>query len=293
MCYDELLSHDRNRILEFCKKMSEFRKTIQWDIKWNCALRVDNIDDELIKIMKDAGCFMISFGLESYSPIVLKSMKKHITPEQINNAVRIVSNNNIAIQGTFIFGDPSETLDTANETLTYFKNNQDVLRGGVSLGFIMLFQGSPLYNYCISKGLVNELNFIEDRAKNGYVFHEPQNLTDTLSNKEFEILKNNVMTTIYTSGYHITPNYSQIIDGVNEVHITCPYCNKISVIKNIQIPKGQSIQNVGCRYCNGRFSIVSKSYKLTIILIGIIGFYNYIKLQNTLSSIKNKLFNFF
>ena len=173
--YDELFSHDRSRIIDFCTKFNELRKTLPWVIKWNCALRVDNIDDELVKIMKNSGCFMISFGLESYSNVILKSMKKHITPEQINNAIHIVSNNNIAIQGTFIFGDPAETLETAQNTLNYFKHNQNILKGGVQLGFIMLFQGSPLYKYCLSNGTItNEINFIENRASNGYIFHKPQ-----------------------------------------------------------------------------------------------------------------------
>jgi len=279
VCYDELFAYDRNRIIDFCTKINEFRKTVPWEITWNCSLRVDNIDDDLIKMMKCAGCTMISPGLESYSNTVLKSMKKHITSQQIDRALRIISENDVAVQGTFIFGDPAETLETAKETLAYFKNNQEIVRGGVQLGFVILFQGSPLYKYCIQKGLIkDEIEFIEKRAKKGYIFYEPMNLTDSLSTREFEKLKNNVMVAIYTAGYHISPVLSRTVDGISEVHIKCPYCHKVSVLKNMTPPRGDEIQNVGCRYCNGRFEMVSKYYPIREFLLKTVGFYNLLKL---------------
>jgi radical SAM superfamily enzyme YgiQ (UPF0313 family) len=129
--YDELFSHNRERVLEFCKKLKEFFKIVPWEIRWCCSLRVDRVDDELIKVMKDSGCHVISLGLESYSPIVLKSMKKHITSDQIESTLQLITRNGIGIQGTFIFGDLAETLETAAETLTYYRNNQDTIRSGV------------------------------------------------------------------------------------------------------------------------------------------------------------------
>lgn len=278
-CYDELFAYDKERIIEFCNQMRDFRETVPWDIKWNCSLRVSDVDDELIKIMKESGCFLISFGLESYSNVILESMRKKITSQQIDNALQIVSNNNIAIQGTFIFGDPAETIETAQETLNYFKEKRDVIRGGVQLGFIIVFQGSPLYNWCIQTSLItNEVEFIENRAKNGYVFHEPMNMTG-LSNKEFYKLKSKIMTDIYTVGHHITPIKSDNIDGASEVHIKCPYCNNISILKNMPSPKGFQIQNIGCRYCNGRFDMVSKYYIIRKMLLKTVGFYNLLKVS--------------
>jgi anaerobic magnesium-protoporphyrin IX monomethyl ester cyclase len=289
MGYDELFSNDKNRIIDFCQKFNDFRKTIPWDIQWNCTLRVDNVNDEIIKIMKDAGCFMISLGLESYNNNVLISMKKHITPQQIDNAVRIITNNDVAIQGTFIFGDPAETMDSVRDTLEYYRKNRYILRGGVQLGFIMLFQGSPLYKYCIKKGLVtNEIAFIENRAKHGFIFHEPVNLTDNLSDNDFKKVKNYVMDAVYTAGNYISPISSNIDNGINEIHIRCPYCHKIFVVKNIPNPKWNAFQNIGCRYCNGRFEMASKYYIIWILLVKTIGFYNILTISRLFSKVVKK-----
>ena len=290
LAYDELFAQNKERIVEFCTKFKEFQKTIPWEIKWNCSLRVDNVNDDLIKMMKDAGCCMVGLGLESYSNTVLKSMNKHITSDQIKRAMEIITNNGLAIQGTFIFGDSAETLDTAKETLDFYKNNQNIIRGGVQLGFIVLFQGSPLYKHCVEKGIVkDEIQFIEDRSKNGYNFDKPENLTDSMSDSDFEKLKNDVMTTIYTTGYHVTPIESKIVDNISEVHIKCPYCNEISIFKNMHTPKNGEVQNVGCRHCNSRFGMVSNIYFIISPLMKFIGYNNMIKLSNIYHPIIRRL----
>jgi anaerobic magnesium-protoporphyrin IX monomethyl ester cyclase len=287
--YDELFSNDEKRIIEFCKKFNDFRKTISWDIQWNFSLRVDNVNDKIVKIMKEAGCFMISLGLESYDHNILKSMKKHITPQQIDNAVRIITDNDVAIQGTFIFGDPAETMNSVKNTLNYYKHNRNILRSGVQLGFIMLFQGSHLYKYCVKNGLVtDEIEFIKNRAKDGFIFYEPVNLTDNLSDSDFKRVKSDVMDAVYTAGNYISPISSNIDNGTNEIHIRCPYCHKIFVVKNIPNPKWNAFQNIGCRYCNGRFEMVSKYYIIWIFLVKTIGFYNILTISRLFSKVVKK-----
>jgi len=76
---------------------------------------------------------LISYGFESYSPVVLQSMKKHTTPDQIHSAIHATLDKHISIQGGFIFGDIAETLETAQETLDFLarssgSGNQPQLR---------------------------------------------------------------------------------------------------------------------------------------------------------------------
>ena len=74
---DDLFSYDQRRTLEFCTRFQEFRATLPWEVKWFCQMRVDRLDGQLLDAMKAAGLFAVSYGFESYSPIVLKSMKRH------------------------------------------------------------------------------------------------------------------------------------------------------------------------------------------------------------------------
>jgi radical SAM superfamily enzyme YgiQ (UPF0313 family) len=224
-----LFSYDRERVIEFCKQLGEFRKTVLWDIRWCCSLRVDNVDEELLKAMKDSGCYMICLGLESYSSIVLKSMKKHITPQQIKTAIEMITNNGMGVQGTFIFGDTAETLETASETLTYYRYNIDAIRDAVGLGFIIPFPGSEIYKRCILNGVItNEYELIQMREKKGLDFFNPMNLTDTLTDKEFAGLVDEVMTTAWATGHFVVPKRVG-----NGLQFECPYCHKESTIYNI------------------------------------------------------------
>ena len=190
----------------------------------------------------------------------------------------MIRDKGLAAQGSFIFGDRAETLATAKETLDFYHNEQDIIRGGISVGFIIPFQGSPVYKECVTKGIIkDEIAFIEDRARNGYDFYSPYNLTDLLD-KDFETLKGWVLGTTYTVGKYEIP-YA-LTDGSLETR--CPYCGKLFVVKNVAYPKPMGIINAGCRHCNGRFKMVSGWYPYIRFAVKLLGF-------NTAYWIKKKL----
>src|SRR3989338_5633067 len=67
---DDMFAAKKDRIREFCKELK------QLGLPWQCQVRVTSVDDEMLGLMKDAGCYLISFGFESGSKEVLRSMKK-------------------------------------------------------------------------------------------------------------------------------------------------------------------------------------------------------------------------
>ena len=77
---DELFSNDRDRMVDFCQKFKAYSDTLPYKLWFSCNNRVDTTTEEMLEIMKASGACVLSFGLESYSPTVLKSMKKHTTP---------------------------------------------------------------------------------------------------------------------------------------------------------------------------------------------------------------------
>ena len=80
---DELFSASVERVYEFCERIKGY------EIKWIVQMRVDIITKELLQTMRDAGCLSISYGLESFSPAVLKNMRKHISLADIENALKL------------------------------------------------------------------------------------------------------------------------------------------------------------------------------------------------------------
>ena len=150
---DDLFSINKERLYEFCKEIKKLIKEVPWELKWTCQLSVIDVDDKIIKTLKDAGCYSISYGFESYSPKVLKSMKKPITPQQIDKAIKLTLKHGLDIKGGFIFGDRAETKETAKTTLDYFKK----IRGKVNLDFIQPYPGSEIYKHCVKKGIIKVL----------------------------------------------------------------------------------------------------------------------------------------
>jgi len=275
--YDELFANDRPRITEFCKRLTEFLKTIPWEVKWFCQMRVDVLDAELITIMKNAGCYCLSLGLESYSATVLKSMNKKITPKQIDDALRLCHNHNMGFTGNFIFGDTAETFETYHETLTYWKENNAIIGNQVVLGLITLYQGSPIYQRAVEKGIIkNEIKFIEERAASDCF---PINFTDQMTDEEFQKMIQDISEANIISPWYSEPLSTATIDGIPEVRVQCPHCGSVSAYKNISIPPllgfhtaDRRICELICRKCYARIRLISKHEKLSISLYRVLGF---------------------
>ena len=81
--------------------------------------RPDQVSLELLKKLKQAGCWMVGYGLESGSEKILKLMNKGISLEDNKNAVRWAKEAGLAVTGHFVLGFPGETLQTMEDTLKF------------------------------------------------------------------------------------------------------------------------------------------------------------------------------
>ena len=254
--YDELFSHDRERVYEFCNRFKKLQEKISWEIKWTCQMRVVGLDEDLLKTMKNAGCFMVSYGFESYNQVVLNSMKKHVTAEQIDNAIKWTLKNSISIQANFLFGDRVETVQTAHETLGYWKDN---IHAGIQLVFINPYPGTALYKYCLERGVIKDkLDFIENHILDAI------NMTDEMTDIEFEKLKLDIFEGELKYRVCAIPiSLKKVKDsGTYNIRVKCPHCNENVEYGNYTIGH-RSFFNLMmyCRQCRRRFFLVSRLYK--------------------------------
>jgi len=110
---------------------------------------VDTVDEELLALMKEAGLWMISFGLESGNDRVLALSEKKITVDQSRRAVTAASRSGIKVAGHFIFGLPGETEKTMEETLSLaLKLPLDIAQFYVAAPF----PGTKLYDEALRNG---------------------------------------------------------------------------------------------------------------------------------------------
>jgi len=87
------------------------------DIAWTCNSRVDTVDRKMLALMKKAGLWMMSFGLESGNDSVLERCGKRITVKQSRAAVAMAHDLGIKTSGHFILGLPGETQNSMKDTL--------------------------------------------------------------------------------------------------------------------------------------------------------------------------------
>lgn len=112
---DETFIADPDYSEKLFRKMIE--KGINKKIRWSCETRVDNINSDLFKLIKKAGCYYVFIGFESADDEILKKAGKEINVSQIKNTVDWVKRAGIICTGSFILGLPGETRETVNKSI--------------------------------------------------------------------------------------------------------------------------------------------------------------------------------
>jgi radical SAM superfamily enzyme YgiQ (UPF0313 family) len=125
-------------------------------ISWASNSRVDTIDEEMAGAMRRAGCWMISFGIESGDQSVLDMVGKGAKVEEANDAVRISKQAGLKVAGHFVLGIPGETRESLDKTLALARK--------LPLDFVQFycavpFPGSRLYETARDKGWLLESDF--------------------------------------------------------------------------------------------------------------------------------------
>jgi len=90
-------------------------------IKWVTNSRVDTIDEEFLRKMKQAGCWMLGFGVESGDQTILNNIRKGITLEKVRSAIGLTKKVGIQTTLHFILGLPGETKGTMEKTIRFAK----------------------------------------------------------------------------------------------------------------------------------------------------------------------------
>ena len=106
---DDTFTSDINRAIRICELIVEKKLDITWELR--TGIRVDRINEQLLRLMKQAGCRFLAYGIESIDDTVLANVKKGATYAQIEEAVRLTEKVGIPFSGFFMIGLPGDTFD--------------------------------------------------------------------------------------------------------------------------------------------------------------------------------------
>jgi len=165
----------------------------QLKILWGCVGRVENVSEDLLRLMKAAGCIRISYGVESGSPKILKLMDKNISIPQIKNAVALTKKVGISVYIYFVYGMPGETLDDvqmSRQLLFELKPNF------VTHSIATPYPGTKLFDFVTKTGMLKDLEWEH--------FNYPfKHVIDTPYIKQVFMLQRKIIRDFYISPFFI------------------------------------------------------------------------------------------
>jgi radical SAM superfamily enzyme YgiQ (UPF0313 family) len=142
--YDDTFGVKKSHAFMFCDEL----KKRKLPLVWGCATRINLIDEEFVRKLKDAGCLQIDFGVESGSQRLLDLLQKEITLDQIRYAVKLCKKHNIRVFSNFMINLPTET-ETDIDNLIEFA---DEIKSDISIFNITCpFPGTDIQTYMKEK----------------------------------------------------------------------------------------------------------------------------------------------
>ncbi|MHB9003062.1 MAG: B12-binding domain-containing radical SAM protein [Coriobacteriia bacterium] len=147
---DDTFTLNRAYTLALCDALREIRGSAEW--RWTCSTRVDLVDEELLRAMSEAGCSAVQFGAETGSQLLLDSIGKRITLEQVNSAVETARSVGMDVLCSFMFPHPDDTAETIRMQIAFMK---ELARIGarLSLAFTTPYPGTRYYDEAQELGI--------------------------------------------------------------------------------------------------------------------------------------------
>lgn len=185
--WSDIFNLDKDWTRELCQKIIDSKL----NITFSTNTRADSADVETIKLMKKAGCRLVSIGIESGCQQMLDKMGKKITLEQVRKTVAAFKREHIQIYAYYVIGLPWETKETIEQTLNFAKSLNTEY---VSFYTAAALVGTRFYDY-VEQNNLGELNY--DKP-----YYYPSVRTHSLSRDEvFELHKKLVRS------YYLRPGY--------------------------------------------------------------------------------------
>lgn len=146
MFYDDIFTIKHKRVFELCNALIKNKL----NLKWSCFTRTDRVNNaDMLKAMKEAGCYLITFGCESANDKTLKLLNKGLTSEDNIRGIEMAAKANILTLSSFMIGLPGETEEDILNTITFAR------KSGLTFAVFPIFEpfrGTPIYEVCKQTG---------------------------------------------------------------------------------------------------------------------------------------------
>lgn len=143
--YDDQFTFQRQRIVDFCRKMMDG----SLKMTFNCAARAEHLDEELLRLMKGAGCWMISLGIETGDEDLLAQHRQNPDLQMMREKIEMIKRAGIRVKGLLMMGLPGETEKSILKSRKYVYS---LPIDDFNLAKFTPFPGSPVYKQIKEQG---------------------------------------------------------------------------------------------------------------------------------------------
>jgi radical SAM superfamily enzyme YgiQ (UPF0313 family) len=181
---DDSFTVKKAHVMALCEAF----KKLPFKITFNCTTRVDLLDEELLKAMKESGCAQVALGIETGSERILKETDKDITLQQVIKTTRMLNQHRLFWTGYFMIGLPTEREEDIIQTLNFLKVVKPFYAG---LGVYNPFPRTKLFNQGVELGLLDPTpdlkHFLNTNPKDLF-FKDPKKRLVNIDHERFEQL---------------------------------------------------------------------------------------------------------
>ncbi len=117
MIVDDIFNFDLDRAKQICRGIIDRRLNVH--LQFPNGVRGDRFDEELVRLMKQAGGHFMAIAIETVSEKYQKLMRKNLKADKAIEAIRWGKKHGIEVSGFFMIGFPNETLEEIRETIDF------------------------------------------------------------------------------------------------------------------------------------------------------------------------------
>ncbi len=138
---DDTFTLNKEHVREICRQIHNSGLRLDW----SCFTRCDTIDKGQMVQMKQAGCYMLRFGIESLDDELLLRMQKGLTIKRIEDFISLAKSQGLRLHATVMLGFPGETKASIERTLAFLKKSPIDF---VQFSLAIPYPGTAFYDQC-------------------------------------------------------------------------------------------------------------------------------------------------
>ena len=147
--YDDTFTVNKKRVMDICEEIMARKIRVRWDMR----TRIDTVDDDMLRALKNAGCQAIHYGVEAGNDRILKIIKKGFTISKIRETFKSTKNAGLETLAYFMIGLPSENIDDIQDSFSLAK---ELKPDYAHFTIFSPYPGTELYSLGLERGIIKK-----------------------------------------------------------------------------------------------------------------------------------------